>query len=1004
MAVRDVARTSRAGRAPQEKEEYFRATFEQAAVGIAHTTTEGRFLQVNGKLCEMLGYTSAELLGLTTRDLTHPGDRDRQDALRLELLSGRSSFFAVEKRYLRKDGAVLWVNRTVTLAHRPATGEPYLIQVIEDISERKRTEAQLERVTRARRVMAECNHVLIHAADETGMLESMCRIVVESGGYQMVWVGFATSDSMRPIYPAAHAGFGDDAPMTGLAWSADGRYHGFMLEVITTGEPHIARDILNDPKYARRRARAVQHGFQSAIALPLKSESAILGAIAMYAREADAFDAEEITLLTELAGDIAYGIGNLRTRIARQQAEQAARENERRFKEFFEQAGVGMTCVSLEGVLVDVNQRFCDMLGYRQDEVIGRPIKDITHPDDYGVGAQFRAKVSQGEMKAASSEKRFIRKDGAVMWARRSLAVARDDAGNPQYVISVVEDISERKQAEDALRASEETLRATFSQAGVGIFITAPDQRYLQVNDKYCDMLGYTREELLQMSITDVLHPEAIENAHANRNKLIRGELQTVNHERQLLRKDRSLIWVNYATSLARGQNGEPRHFITVAEDISVRKRAEEQLTQLAHYDVLTSLPNRMLFYDRLKHALAEAKRNQWMLGVMFVDLDRFKNINDTLGHAVGDGLLQQVAERLKESVRTSDTVGRLGGDEFAIVLSNLATARDADAVAQKIMASFSEPFRLDQAELFVTASIGITLYPDDSTDQDALIKNADIAMYRAKEEGRDTYEFFAPGMNAQGGERLDMEVMLRHALERKEFVLHYQPKIALQDNRIIGVEALIRWNSKELGLVLPMQFIPLAEETGLIAPIGEWVLKTACAQNKAWQDQGFPPLLMSVNLSPRQFQQKNLLQMIAGTLTETGLDPRLLELEITESIIMKHPEKSSAILQQLHEIGIRFSIDDFGTGYSSLAYLKRFPVHRLKIDQSFVRHITTDADDAAIVTAVIAMAKSLKLEVVAEGVETREQLAFLAQLRCDEYQGYYFSKPVPAEEFVRLL
>jgi diguanylate cyclase (GGDEF)-like protein len=441
-----------------------------------------------------------------------------------------------------------------------------------------------------------------------------------------------------------------------------------------------------------------------------------------------------------------------------------------------------------------------------------------------------------------------------------------------------------------------------------------------------------------------------------------------------------------------------------VAEDISERKRAAEQLTQLAHYDVLTSLPNRMLFFDRLKHALAEAKRNQSKAGVMFVDLDRFKHINDTLGHAAGDDLLQQVAERLKDSVRASDTVGRLGGDEFAIVLSILATARDADVPARKIMARFNEPFRLNQTELFVTASVGIALYPDDSTEQDALIKNADIAMYRAKEGGRNTYKFFSPAMNAQGGERPDMEVMLRHALEHKEFVLHYQPKIALQGNRIIGVEALIRWNSKELGLVLPTQFIPLAEETGLIAPIGAWVLKTACAQNKAWQDQGLPPLLMSVNLSPRQFQQKNLVQMIAGTLAETGLDSRSLELEIAESMIMQDPEKSSAILRQLHEIGVQLSIGDFGTGYSGFADRQRFPVRRLKIEQSLVRDITTDADDAAIVAAVIGMARSLKLEVVAEGVETSEQFAILAQLRCDEYQGCHFSKPLPAEEFVRLL
>jgi diguanylate cyclase (GGDEF)-like protein/PAS domain S-box-containing protein len=570
-------------------------------------------------------------------------------------------------------------------------------------------------------------------------------------------------------------------------------------------------------------------------------------------------------------------------------------------------------------------------------------------------------------------------------------------------VISVVEDISERKRAEDALRTSEETLRATFSQAGVGIIITSPDRRYLQVNDKYCDMVGYAREELLGMSHTEVLSPGDVSAVIENRRKLIFGEAHSVTHERQLMRKDGSLIWVNHATSLARGQDGKPRHFITVTEDISERKRAEERLTHLAHYDVLTGLPNRTLFYDRLKHALAQARRNQWTVGVMFIDVDRFKNINDTFGHAVGDSLLRQVSQRLSGSVRAGDTVGRLGGDEFGVVLSTLTCAQDAALLAQKIIASFSDPFALNQTDVYVTASIGITVYPDDSTDQDALIKNADIAMYRAKDEGRNTYEFYAPGMHDRAVERLDKEVLLRRAIERQEFVLHYQPKVALDGERVIGAAALLRWSSKELGLVEPLEFIPIAEESGLIVPIGEWVLKTACAQNKAWQDQGLPPLMMSVSLSARQFQQKNLVETMAALLRDTGLDPRFLELDITESMIMPHAERSCAILQRLNELGVQLTVDNFGTGYSSLAYLKRFPVQRLKIDPSFVRDITTDSDDAAIVTAVIAMAKSLKLKVVADGVENDAQLAFLAGLGCDEYQGSRFSEPMPPEEFGRL-
>jgi len=362
------------------------------------------------------------------------------------------------------------------------------------------------------------------------------------------------------------------------------------------------------------------------------------------------------------------------------------------------------------------------------------------------------------------------------------------------------------------------------------------------------------------------------------------------------------------------------------------------------------------------------------------------------------------VAGRLRASLRLVDTIARLGGDEFTIILENIARPDDVTMVAQKVWSAFSDPLVIQGREIFVTASIGITLYPRDVEDIDALLQTADIAMYHAKEEGRNTYEFYAAEMHDHAAERLNMEALLRRALERQEFLLHYQPKVTVHGGRIVGMEALIRWNSKELGVVSPAKFIPLAEKTGLIVPIGEWVLKVACAQNKAWQARGLPALLMSVNLSARQFQQKNLVEMIVGAIEATGLGARFLELEITESMIMHRPEKAIAVLQQLHDIGVQLSVDDFGTGYSSLAYLKRFPVQKLKIDQSFVRDITTDAEDAAIVGAVVAMAKSLELNVIAEGVETPEQLAFLAKLDCDEYQGYLFSRPLPADEIERSL
>jgi diguanylate cyclase (GGDEF)-like protein len=400
-----------------------------------------------------------------------------------------------------------------------------------------------------------------------------------------------------------------------------------------------------------------------------------------------------------------------------------------------------------------------------------------------------------------------------------------------------------------------------------------------------------------------------------------------------------------------------------------------------------------------MKQALAQAKRNQWTVGVMFIDLDRFKNVNDTLGHAVGDQLLQQVSERLTRSVRSGDTVGRLGGDEFAIVLSNFSSALDANLVAQKIMAGFDEPFRLEGSDIYVTASIGITLYPDDSADQDTLIKNADAAMYRAKEAGRNSYQFYTSGMNARAVETLSLESNLRRALERSEFLLHFQPKASVAGGHIIGTEALLRWQHPERGLVSPGEFMPVLEETGLIVPAGNWVLRSVCSQIKAWERQGIELLPVAVNLSARQFIARDFGPMIRRLLEEHKIDPVLLELEITESSLMTNTEDAARTLEYLSSLGVGLAIDDFGTGYSSLSYLKRFPLDALKIDRSFVRDLTTDVDDATITRAVISMAHNLSLKVIAEGVETEAQLAFLAEHGCDQIQGYYFSRPLPADE-----
>jgi diguanylate cyclase (GGDEF)-like protein/PAS domain S-box-containing protein len=1403
----------------------YRSIFGQVPVGIAYTTIEGCILEANAKLCEMLGYSTTEITALTTRELTFPDDRDRHDELRRQLIAGERDHFCAEKRYLHKNGTPIWVNRVVTLARDAANEAPYLIQVIEDVRERKKAETQMARLRRARKVTTACHRILVHATGEAAMLDAMCRVATESGGYKQVWIGLVTGDAKRPVHVAAHAGYrrGANLPMSSpTIFTPEGYYRGKMAEVVATGVPGIERYKHRDAPGADQHVYAVKFGWGASLTLPLISEGRILGGFEFNAAETDAFDNDEMALLTELAADIAFGISAQRAKRAHEQAEaelrghelrfkatfdQAAvgishtalsgehmlvnhklcailgyseneiigrncndfthpddramdtrdrplllsgkidqyahqmryvrkngdviwthrtvslardaagkllhcidvvediserKELERRFKETFDQAAVGIVHTALDGRYLHVNRRFCEMLGYSAKELVGRKAAELTHPDDQDKGAEYRQLMWDGKLDKFIEEKRYIRKDGSLLWTNRTVSLARDGSGKPMYFIRVIEDITER-------RGIEERYRATFDNAPVGIMHTSVGgYRILRANRKLVEMLGYSTDELLKMSTTDIIHPEhRFTDKHKYYEQLLRGEAHSFASERHFVRKDGSTVWVNRIVSLVRDASGKPDYFLRIVEDITERKlsalrrdmehavtgvlaesptltdampriirtvceslgwacgihwqwddaiellrgadawhvdseevadfvresrsvakdaptgsaqgpqqqsqglvssvwlsgapvwipdvtrwsgfrrgaiatkaglhcafgfpilagerplgvmeffsrdirqpdealqrgvqaigrqlgqfiqrkqaedrqresearyrdmfdsnplpmwvwdaqtldvltvnqaavdhygysreefqrmklhdlwlpaersrreesiranagnqtiyaqskhvtkdqrvvsvevtarafklgnravwltllndvterlRVEEKLLHLAHYDTLTDLPNRVLFYDRLRHSLAHAKRNGWITGVMFMDIDRFKHINDTLGHAVGDQLLQQVSERLVRSVRASDTVGRLGGDEFGIVLSNLSTPEDAGAIAQKIIANFDVPFTLEGAEFYVTPSIGITLAPRDGAEQDELIKNADAAMYRAKDAGRNNYQYYTPEMSVRGRALVRLEVSLRRALEHEEFLLHYQPKADVGSGKITGVEALLRWQRPEHGLVSPAEFIPVLEETGLIVQVGEWVLNAVCAQINAWLRAGVKPVPIAVNLSARQFLQPDLGSSIRRVLETHAVDPALIELEITESSLMVNAQEASRTLEYIKALGVALSIDDFGTGYSSLSYLKRFSINALKVDRSFVRDITTDVNDAAITLAVISMAHSLGLKVVAEGVETEQQLAFLAEHGCDQIQGYYFSKPLVAEECTRAI
>ena len=581
----------------------------------------------------------------------------------------------------------------------------------------------------------------------------------------------------------------------------------------------------------------------------------------------------------------------------------------------------------------------------------------------------------------------------------------RDAQGRIAGIVGINRDITDRKRVELALRESEDTLRATFEQAAVGMTVMSLELRFLRANPKFCEMLGYTHEELLQMHLADINPPDSREEAIEFRRRLVEGAVRGGElREKRLLRKDGSPLWVALATSLVRGGDGEPRCFVSVIEDITERKQSQTRLQQLAHYDVVTGLPNRALVYERLAQALAQAARRRSPLGLVFIDVDHFKKVNDTFGHAAGDGLLQQVAVRLTQAVRAGDVVGRLGGDEFVVLLMDMAAVNDAGVVAQRILKTMHEPFALEGGEVYVTASVGLALYPDDSLDLDALVKNADAAMYEAKKAGRDCYRYYKPEMNARAAHVLALESELRRAFERDEFELRFQPKVSVASGEITGVEALLRWRHPERGLLSPAEFMPVLEETGLVVRAGAWVLDEVCRELRRWRSHNVRQVPVSVNISARQFRSANLAKEIGAVLGRHGVEPKLLEIEITETSLMSGDSQVVATLADLKSLGVRVAIDDFGTEYSSLGYLRRFPIDIVKIDRSFVSEIPDNREDAAIARAIVSMVHSLGLSVVAEGVETRAQLGFLAVLNCDEVQGFLFARPMPGADIEQWL
>jgi diguanylate cyclase (GGDEF)-like protein/PAS domain S-box-containing protein len=672
----------------------------------------------------------------------------------------------------------------------------------------------------------------------------------------------------------------------------------------------------------------------------------------------------------------------------------ARSDSEELYRDLFDNAPVGYHEVDAEGRLVRVNQTELSMLGHDAEEMVGRfawefVVERISKE-------AFAAKIA-GTMPLAPFERTFRRKDGKHLPVMLEERLLYDDAGRACGIRTTVFDITARKRAEQALRESEERYRRLVELSPDAIVVHSRG-RLVFANSAAVRLFGAEKaQDLISQRAMDLVHPDSRELVREQGRRIREQGAILPLVEQKIVRLDGSPVDVEVAAMPLVYEDAPAVQ--AMIRDITMRRLAEAQIRNLAYHDALTGLPNRILFGDRLSMAVAQASRQEHKVGLLFIDLDRFKAINDSLGHSMGDRLLRAVARRIQSCVREGDTVSRLGGDEFTLLLPGLEDAADAAATAEKVLSALRLPFKLDGRELFTTASVGISLYPDDGLDVDALLKNSDIAMYRAKERGRDNYQLYGAGTSARAVEQLSLEHALGKALVQDELVVFYQPVVSVDDFTIESVEALVRWQHRTLGTLLPQDFILTAETLGLIVPIGAWVLRSACVQAKTWQRRGHPNLRVSVNLSARQLQHARLTDDVRLALENSRLDPNLLELEIKECIALENPELTLSILRELRMLGVRISLDDFGIGYSSLSYLARLPIESVKIDEAVVRDVTSNRDHAAIATAAIAMGHGLGLRVAAEGVETAEQLAFLAARSCDGVQGFYFGRPLPPEE-----
>jgi len=682
---------------------------------------------------------------------------------------------------------------------------------------------------------------------------------------------------------------------------------------------------------------------------------------------------------------------------AMRKVEKALSDQQAFFSQLFHASPEGIVLLDAQDHILKANQAWLDMFAYQEEEVVGKTINELIVPESLREqGSRLSSRVlSQVPVNA---ESRRLRQDGTLLDVSILGAPVMIDE-NQIGVFGIYRDITRRRRAEEHYRLAYQALQNTVE----GVIILDQARRVVFVNEAFCRITGQEQGTVMGESIS--LHSDP--NGNVLTEDEIWKALEAGGHwegEVWNRRESGDVYPALLSVSAVLDPQGKSSHFVCVFNDISQKKEYESQLERLAHYDPLTGLPNRSLFKQECTHALERAKRRGGLVGLLFLDLDHFKMVNDSLGHPIGDQFLAAVARRLEGQLKDNDVLARLGGDEFAILTEGRDSMEALAGLAGRLLSELAEPVWVDEHELVSSCSIGVSAYPDDGADADTLLRNADTAMYRAKAKGRNTTQFFSAEMNARAYEELLMSKALRDALDKEQFVLHYQPCVSLPDCRMTGVEALIRWHHPEQGMVPPSTFIPLAERNGLIGQLGQWVFREACEQTARWRSEGLPPIRVAINVSARQFNRHGLIQEISKLIADNGLTARDLHMEITESMMMENPERARGILESVAAMGMDIAVDDFGTGHSSLSYLKDFPIHYLKIDRSFVMGLPEDQDALAIVKAIVAMARNLKLKVIAEGVETAAQRDLLAELGCDQAQGYFFSRPRRASELSRLL